>query len=77
LRRIHVARQRPHDIAALRVAAEVEVRGHVGREGPAFSIGTSAWRIERHDVQAGSVDRPARSAVAQVADIGDGAAALE
>src|SRR3546814_13829908 len=30
LRRIHVARQRPHDIAALRVPAEVEVRGRVG-----------------------------------------------
>src|SRR5690606_12741020 len=34
-------------------------------------------RIERHDVQAGRVDGAARGAVAQVADVHDGAAAFQ
>src|SRR5690606_13804744 len=41
--RIHIPRQRPGDIAALRISAEVEVRRPAGRKRCALRVSASLW----------------------------------
>src|SRR5690606_24878539 len=75
LRRIDVAGQRPHDVAAFRIPAEVEMRGGAGPERRRAAAGGGAGRVEGHDVQPGGVDRAPRIAAREVAYLADAALA--
>jgi len=60
-----------------RIAAEVEIRRHVRCEVLATCGSPSAGRIERENAKTAGIARALRTRAAQVADIGDGAAAFE
>jgi hypothetical protein len=75
--RLDIAGQRQDHLVSPRIAAEVEIRRHVRCEVLASCGSPSAGRIERENAKTAGIARALRTRAAQVADIGDGAAAFE
>jgi hypothetical protein len=75
--RLDIAGQRQDHLVSPRIAAEVEIRRHVRCEVLATCGSQSARRIERQNAKIRGSSRASRTRAAQVADIGDGAAAFE